>query len=130
MSRSKANLRFLRAITSLLGWPTRVRLARFSVPDFESIPFLKYKDLTTTSSHHWNPELEDIGAWYERHRVPFADPNYYRLREIGMNLLERNPSIVIYVANRKIHPLKTKVLYLFMLSNHRECYLKDLSLTP
>lgn len=75
MSLPRGGFRLFEAVTSAIGWPTRVKVAPFSVPDREQIPAPWEKDRVASTSPYWKAESEDVDAWSERCRALLVDDN-------------------------------------------------------
>lgn len=111
----RGGFRLFRAVTSTIGWPTRVEIATPLGPDTEQIQVFRERDRVTSPSPHWTVENDDddADAWSERWKAVIAKSNDFTLNLSSMYLSESN---LLIPANLSIcNPcyLQLKALYSF-----------------
>lgn len=96
----RGGFRLFKAVTSVIGWPARVKMAPFSVPETAQIPAFWEKDCNTSTGPRWRADeiTSPMKAeWLRlRLRASFADPDNFPLAQSGTYLLEHNVSIPVY----------------------------------
>lgn len=87
MSLPRGGSRFFKAARSAVAWPTRVKVAPFSTPDIEQIPFWENGRLMTTFPR-WKTESDLADAWSKRWSALLVDREDNTLDQPGMFLFE------------------------------------------
>lgn len=88
--------RLFRAVTSTIGWPTRVKMAPFLGPDMERISVFLERDRVTSTSPRWTVENDDADAWSARWKAVLAKSNDCTLDLSSTYLSESNLPISVY----------------------------------